>query len=78
MWKPEIKGAFLRGAVLLELYRVIGDNAPYTRATGSHMQLKAMKRADAKLEHPVRLYAQEAQHALVEQRTYYNLLTHCQ
>ena len=78
MPKPEIKGAVLRGAVPLELYRVLADNAPDTRVTVSHIQLTAIKQADAQLQHRVQLYAQEAQHASDHQRTYSNLLIHYQ
>ena len=35
--KPEIKEAVLRGAVPLEIYRVLADNGPYTKATVRHM-----------------------------------------
>ena len=76
MRKPEIKGAVLRGAVPLELYRVLADNALDKRATVSHMQLTAIQRADAQLQHRVQLYTQEARHAPDDQRTYYNLLIH--
>ena len=76
MRKPKIKEAVLRGAVPLELYGVIADNAPDTRATVSHMQLAAIKQADAQLQHRVQSYAQEAQHALGDQRSYYHLLIH--
>ena len=74
MRKPEIKGAVLQGVLPLELYQVIAENAPDTKATVSHMQLMAIKRADTQLQHHVQLYTQEAQHALRDQRTYYNLL----
>ena len=47
MRQPENKEALLRGAVPLQLYRVIGDHAPEPRATIRHMQLTAVKRADA-------------------------------
>ena len=49
MGKPEIKKAVLRGA--LEIYRVIADNAPDNKATVRHMQLTAIKRADAQPQH---------------------------
>ena len=78
MRKPGIKGALLQGAVPLDLYRVHADNAPDTRATVSHMQLTAIKRADAQLQHRVQLYTQEAQRAPDDQRTYYHLLIHYQ
>ena len=42
------------------------------------MQLTAIKRGDAQLQHRVQLYAQEAQHAPSDQSTYYNLLIHYQ
>ena len=51
MRKPEIKEGAFRGAVPLELYLVVADNAPDTKATASHMQLTAIKRADAQLQH---------------------------
>ena len=78
MRKPEIREAVIRGAVRLELYRVPADNAPNTRATGSHMQLTAIKRADAQLQHRTQLYTQEVQPAPDDQRTYYNLIIHYQ
>ena len=56
-------------AVLLELYGVLGDDAPDTRAEVGHMQLTTFKRADTQLQHCVQLYEQEAQHALNEQGT---------
>ena len=58
MWQPEIKEAVLRGAVPLQLYRVVADHAPEPRATVRHMQLAAIKRADAQLQHRVQVYAQ--------------------
>ena len=76
MRKPEIEEAVVRGAVPLEHYRVLADNAPDTRATVSHMQLTAIKRVDAQLHHCTQLYTQEAQHAPDNQRTYYNLIIH--
>ena len=76
MRKPEIKGAVLRGAVLLQLYRVIADNAREMKATVSHMQLTAIKRADAQLHHRIQVYAKEAQYSPSDQCTYYNLLIH--
>ena len=42
----------------LQLYRVIADHAPKPRATICHMQLNAVKRADAHLQHRVQMYAQ--------------------
>ena len=78
MRQPEIKEAVLRGAVPLQLYRVIADHAPEPRATICHMQLTAIKKADAQLQHRVQVYAQEAQQASHERRTYSNLLIHYQ
>ena len=71
-----IKEAVLRGAVPLEPYRVLADNAPDTKATVSQMQLTAFKRADTQLHHCTQLYTQEAQHAPHVQRAYYNLIIH--
>ena len=76
MRKPEIKEAVLLGAVPLEIYLVLADNAPDTKATVSHMQLTAIKRADAQVQHRTQLYTQGAQHAPDDQRTYYNLIIH--
>ena len=42
------------------------------------MQLTAVKRADAQLQHHVQSYIQEAQWDPDSQRKYYNLLIHCQ
>ena len=42
----------------------------------SHMQLTAIKRADAQLQHRVQVYAQEAQQTSHDRRTYYNVLIH--
>ena len=78
MWQPEIKEAVLRGAVPLQLYRVIADHAPEPRANIRHMQLTAVKRADAQLQHRVQVYTQEAQHTSHDDRTYCNLLIHYQ
>ena len=61
MRQPEIKEAVLRGAVPLQLYRVIADLAPEPRATMRHMQLTAVKRADAQLQHRIQVYSQEKQ-----------------
>ena len=61
MRQPEIKEAVLRGAVPLQLYRVIAAHAPEPKATVRHMQLNAVNRADAHLQHRVQVYAQEAQ-----------------
>ena len=76
--KPEIKGAVLRGAVPLELYRGVADNAPKTKARVSHIQLTAIQPADAQLQHRVQWYTQAAPQAPSGQRTYYNLLLHYQ
>ena len=78
MRQPEIKEAVLRGAVPLQLYRVVADHAPQPRATICHMQLTAIKRADAQLQHRVQVYAPEAQQTSHNRRTYYNLLIHYQ
>ena len=74
MRQPEIKEVVLRGAVRLQLYRVIADHALEPRATIRHMQLNAIKRADAQLQHRVQVYAQEAQQTTHDRRVYYNLL----
>ena len=76
MRKPEIKESVPRGAVPLELYRVLADNLPHTRATVSHMHLTAIKPADAYLQHRFQLYTTQAQHAPEDQHTYYNLIIH--
>ena len=78
MQQPEIKEAVLRGAVPLQLYRVIADDAPEPKATVRHMQLTAVKRADTQLQHRVQVYAQEAQQTSHDRRMYYNLLIHYQ
>ena len=78
MRQPEIKEAVLRGAVPLQLYRVIADHAPEPRATICHMQLTNVKGADAQLQHRVQVYAQEAQQTTQDRRVYYNLLIHYQ
>ena len=78
MRQPEIKEAVLRGAVPLQLYRVVADHVPEPRATIRHMQLTAVKRADAQLQHRVQVYTQEAQQISHDRRTYYNLLIHYQ
>ena len=78
MRQPKIKEAVLRGAVPVQLYRVIADHARELRATIRHMQLTAVKRADAKLQHRVQVYAQEAQQTTHDRRIYYNLLIHYQ
>ena len=78
MQQPEIKEAVLGGAVPLPLYRVIADHAPEPRATTRHMQLTAVKRADAQLQHRVQVYAQEAQKTTRDRRMYHNLLIHYQ
>ena len=69
MPEPEIEEAMLRRAVPLELYRVLGDNAPNTRATVSCMRLTPIKRADAQLGHDTELFTPEAQRAPDDQRT---------
>ena len=61
MRQPEIKEAVLRGAVPLQLYRVIADHALEPGATVRDPQLTAVKRAGAQLQHRVQVYAQEAQ-----------------
>ena len=76
--QPEIKEAVLRGAVPLQLYRVVAEHAPEPRATIRHMQLTAIKRADAQLQHHVQVYAQEAQQTSPDRRTYSNLPIHYQ
>ena len=76
MRKPEIKGAVLRTAVPLELYQVVADNASDTKATVSHMQLTAITRADARLQHGIQLYTEAAQHDPSNKRTYYNRVVH--
>ena len=78
MRQPEIREAVRRGAVRLQLYRVVADHAPEPRATIRHMQLTAIKRADAQLQHRVQVYAEEAQQTSHDRRTYYNLLIHYQ
>ena len=78
MRQPEMKEAVLRGAVPLELYRVIPDHAPEPKATVRHMQLTAVKRAHAKLQHHIQLYTQEAQQMSHDRRMYYNLLINYQ
>ena len=78
MQKPEIKEAVLRGAAPLGRYRVLAANANDAKATVSHMQLTAIKPADAQLQHRTQLYTQEAQHAPDDQRTYYDLIIHYQ
>ena len=76
MQQPEIKEAVLRGAVPLQPYRVIAHHAPETKATILQMQLTAVKRADAQLQHRVQVYAKEAQQTSRDRRMYYNLLIH--
>ena len=66
--QPEIREAVLRRAVPLQLYRVIADHAPEPKATIRHMQLTAVKRADAQLQHRVQVYAQEAQQTSHDRR----------
>ena len=76
MRQPEVREAILRGAVPLQLYRVVADHAPEPGATIRHMQLTAIKRADAQLQRRVQVYAQEAQQTSHNHRTYYHLLIH--
>ena len=78
MRPQEIKEAVLRGAVPLQLYRVIADHAPESRATIRHMQLNAVKSGVAQLQHRVQVYGQEAQQTTHDRRMYYNLLFHYQ
>ena len=78
MRQPEIKTAVLRSVVPLQLYRVIADHAPKPKATVRHMQLTAVKRADAQLQNRIELYTQEAQQTSHDHRMYYNLLIHYQ
>ena len=52
MRQPEIQEAVLRGAVPLQLYRVVADNAPEPRATIRHMQLTAVKKGGRKAAAP--------------------------
>ena len=70
MRQPEIKEAVRRGAVPLKLYRVVADHVPEPRATIRRMQLTAVKRADAQLQHRVQVYTQEAQQTSDDRRTY--------
>ena len=76
--EPEIKEAVLRGAGPLQLYRFVAHHAPEPGATIRHMQLTAVKRADAQLRHCVQVYTQEAQQTSHDSCTYYNLLIHYQ
>ena len=78
MRQLDIKEVVVRGAVPLHLYRVIADHAPEPKSTVRHMQLTAVKRADAKLQHRVQVYAQAAQHISHERRMCSNLLIHYQ
>ena len=78
MRQPEIKEAVLRLAVPLQLYQVIADHAPEPRATVRRMQLTAVKRTDAQLQHRVQVYAREAQQTTHDGRMYYNPLIHYQ
>ena len=52
MRKPEIKKPCYGGVVPLEIYGALADNAADIKATVSHMQLTAINRADAQLQHP--------------------------
>ena len=76
MRQPEIKEAVLGRTLPLQLYRVIANHAPEPKATVCHMQLTAVKRADAHLPHRVQLYAQKAQQTSHDRRMHYNLLIH--
>ena len=78
MRQLEIKESVLRGAVPVQLYRVLADHAREPTATVLHVQLTAVKRADAQLQHRVQVYAQEAQHTSHGRRMYYSLLIHYQ
>ena len=78
MRQPAIKKAVLRGAVPLQLYRVIADTASELKATVRHMQLTAVKRADAQLQQRIRVYTQEAQQTSHGRHMYCNLLVHYQ
>ena len=78
MRQPEIKEEVLRGAVPFQLYRVITDHASEHRAAIRHMQLNAVKRADAQVQHSVQVYAQEAKQTTHDRRMYYNLIIHYQ
>ena len=68
----------LRGAVPLQLYRVVANHAPEPRPRIRHMQLTAIKRTDPQLQHRVQVYAQEGQQTSHDRRTYYNLRIHYQ
>ena len=78
MRQPKIKAAVLRGVVPLQLYRVIADHAPEPKTAVRHMQLTAVRRADAQLQHRIQLYTPEAQQTSHANRMYYNLLIHYQ
>ena len=78
MRQREIKGVVFRGAVPVLLYQVIADTTPDTKGTVSHMQLTAIKRADAQVQDRVQLCTQAAKHAPSDQHTYYNVLMHYQ
>ena len=78
MRQPEIKEAVLRGAVTLQLYRVIADHAPEPRATIRHMPSRGRTHSYSYTGHRVQVYAQEAQQTSHDCRTYYNLLIHYQ
>ena len=47
MRQPEVREAVLRGAMPLQLYKVIVQTAPGTKATVCQMQLTAIKRVDS-------------------------------
>ena len=78
MRQPEIKEAGFKEALPLQLSRVIAANAPQTKATVSHMQLTAFKRADKQLQHRVQLYTQATQHSPDDKGRYYSLFMHYQ
>ena len=78
MRQPEFKEVVLRGAVPLQLLRLIADHAPRPKATVRQMQLSAVKRADTQRQHRVQLYTQEAQQASDDHCMYYNVLIHYQ
>ena len=78
MRQPEIKEAVLRGAVPLQLCRVITDHAPEPKTTERDMSHTAVRRADAQQQHHIHLYTQEAQQTSHAHRMYYNLLIHYQ
>ena len=78
MRQPEIKEAVIRGAVPLQLYRVIADHAAEPKTTVRHMKLTTVKRADAQQQQGLQLYTQEAQQTFQAHRMYYNSLIYYQ